>query len=268
MWRARPDLASESVRVPGVAAAVDRGAVGLAPDGVGDPGRADGDPEVVAVGEGIPGGALVRRAGGAAGELDLAWPAGPAVGGCGVPGVECPGAVVLPGQPEVTGGWAAGDLREVAVAVGIDQPWGGPGHPVVRGNGVQALGPVRGGAEGVGHHDVPSRIAGHRRGRVVVVGITLEHRAGRWGGAGSERGQGVGAAGSSGGPGAPEHANNVGPVHVTAIGRGPRLAGLAVLAEVHGPAWADGPAVGVPPQVVLAVDLLRRQERARLPELV
>src|SRR5215470_15874357 len=91
---------SGSFGVPGVAAAVDGGAVGLAPDGVGDPGRADGDPEVVAVGEGVPGRALVRCAGGAVGQPHLAWPAGCAVGGCGVPGVECPGAVVLPGQPE------------------------------------------------------------------------------------------------------------------------------------------------------------------------
>src|SRR6266851_9604885 len=104
MWRARPDLASEPLRVPGVAAAVDGGAVGLAPDGVGDPGRAYGDAEVVAVGEGVPGRALVRRAGGEVGELRLARPAGAAVGGCRVPGVERPGAVVLPGQPEVTGG--------------------------------------------------------------------------------------------------------------------------------------------------------------------
>src|SRR6266516_8037062 len=63
MWPARLDLASGSLRVPGVAAAVEGGAVGLAPDGVGDPGRADGDPEVVAVGEGVSGGALIRRAG-------------------------------------------------------------------------------------------------------------------------------------------------------------------------------------------------------------
>ena len=52
------------------------------------------------------------------------------------------------------------------------------------------------------------------------------------------------------------------------IGRGARLGGFAVLAEVHGPVRGDGPAVGVPPQVVLAVDLLWRQERARVPELV
>src|SRR5712691_3714915 len=49
-WRAGAEAASGSLRVPGVAAAVDGGAVGLAPDGVGDPGGADGDPEVVAVG--------------------------------------------------------------------------------------------------------------------------------------------------------------------------------------------------------------------------
>src|SRR5439155_13398927 len=49
---------------------------------------------------------------------------------------------------------------------------------------------------------------------------------------------------------------------------GARLGGFAVLAEVHGPVRGDRPAVGVPPQVVLAVDLLRRQERARVPELV
>src|SRR5579864_7253271 len=88
---------SGSLGVPGVAAAVDGRAVGLAPDGVSDPGRADGDPEVVAVGEGVPGRALVRRAGGAVGQFHLARPAGPAVGGRGVPGVERPGAVVLPG---------------------------------------------------------------------------------------------------------------------------------------------------------------------------
>src|SRR5438876_10854653 len=97
-------LASGSVCVPGVAAAVEGGAVSLAPDGVGDPGRADGDAEVVAVGERVPGWALVRRAGGEVGQLHLARPAGPAVGGCRVPGVERPGAVVLPGQAEVTGG--------------------------------------------------------------------------------------------------------------------------------------------------------------------
>src|SRR5215472_4447634 len=115
----RAGSGSGSLGVPGVAAAVDGGAIGLAPDGVGDPGRADGDPEVVAVGEGGPGGALVRCAGGAIGEPDLAGPAGSAVGGCGVPGVERPGAVVLPGQPEVAGARAAGDLREVAVAAGV-----------------------------------------------------------------------------------------------------------------------------------------------------
>src|SRR5215469_7433720 len=147
------DGLSGALRVPGVAAAVDGGAVGLAPDGVSDPGGADGDPEVVAVGKGVSGGALVRRAGGAVGELDLAGPACPAVGGCGVPGVECAGAVVLPGEPEVTGGRAARDLREVAVTAGVDQAGRSPGHPVIGGDRVQALGPVRDGAERVGHHD-------------------------------------------------------------------------------------------------------------------
>src|SRR6266571_1205154 len=121
-------LVSGSVRVPGVAAAVDGGPVGLAPDGVGDPGRAYGDPEVVAVGEGVPGWALVRRAGGEVGELRLARPAASPVGGCRVPGVERPGAVVLPGQAEIPGGRAAGDLREAAVTLGVDEPGRGPGH--------------------------------------------------------------------------------------------------------------------------------------------
>src|SRR6266699_5002540 len=133
MWRARPDPVSESVRVPGVAAAVDGGPVGLAPDGVGDPGRAYGDPEVVAVGEGVPGRPLVRRAGGEVGELHLARPTASPVAGCRVPGVERPGAVVLPGQPEVPGGRATGALREAAVAPGVDEARGGPGHPVIRG---------------------------------------------------------------------------------------------------------------------------------------
>src|SRR5215831_8829185 len=127
------DRLSGAPRVPGVAAAVDGRAVGLAPDGVGDPGGADGDPEVVAVGEGIPGRALIRRAGGAVREPDLAGPACPAVGGCGVPGAERAGAVVLPGQPEVTGGRAGGDLREVAIAPGVHQARGAPGQPVARG---------------------------------------------------------------------------------------------------------------------------------------
>src|SRR5262249_36140729 len=70
-------LVSGAVGVPGVAAAVDGGAVGLAPDGVGDPGRADGDAEVVAVRESVPGRALVGRAGSAVGELHLAGPAAP-----------------------------------------------------------------------------------------------------------------------------------------------------------------------------------------------
>src|SRR5215471_9643848 len=262
------DRLSGALRVPGVAAAVDGRAVSLAPDGVRDPGGTHGDPEVVAVGEGIPGGALIRRAGGAVGQFDLAGPAGPTIGGCGVPGVECAGAVVLPGQPEVTGGWARGNLREVAVTLGVDQARGTPGQPVARGGHIQALGPARDGAERVGHHDVPGGIGRHRRGRIVVVGVALEHRARRWGRAGSESCQGVGAAGSAGGSGAPEHTNNAGPVHVTAVGRGSRPARLTVLAEVHGPVRADGPAVGVPPQVVLTVDLLRRQERARIPELV
>src|SRR5215467_1016844 len=128
MWQARRGPGSGSVGVPGVAAAVDGGAVGLAPDGVGDSGRADSDAEVVAVGEGVPGRALVRRAGGAVGELHLAGPVGSAVGGCGVPGVERAGTVVLPGQPEVTAGRATSDLREVAVAVGVQQGRYGPGH--------------------------------------------------------------------------------------------------------------------------------------------
>src|SRR6266568_4898638 len=128
--RAGLEAASGSLRVPGVAAAVDGGAVGLAPDGVGDPGRVDGDAEVVAVGEGVTSGALVRRAGGQVGQLHLARPAGAAVGGCGVPGVERPGAVVLPGQAEVTRGGPAGDLREVAVTAGIEQLRGTPRQPV------------------------------------------------------------------------------------------------------------------------------------------
>src|SRR6266702_1929645 len=177
MWRARADRASGSVRVPDVPAAVDGGAVGLAPDGVGDPGRAYRDPEVVAIRERVPGRALVRRAGGEVRELHLARPAIPPVVGCRVPGVERPGAVVLPGQAEVTGGRAAGDLREIAVTLGVDEPRGGPGRSIVRGDRVQALRPVRDGAERVGHDDVPRGIDCYRRGRGVVVGIALEHRA-------------------------------------------------------------------------------------------
>src|SRR5437867_9260996 len=103
---------SVAARVPGVAAAVERRSVGLAPDDVVDARRADRKTEVVAVREGIAGRRLVRRAGPQVRETDLAAPGTSAVRGPRVPRVEAPGPVVLPHDPEVARGGSVVDLRK------------------------------------------------------------------------------------------------------------------------------------------------------------
>src|SRR2546428_9860653 len=71
--------ASGPPRIPGVAAAIERRAVGLAPDQVGDPRRAHRHPEIVAIGEGVPVHVLVRRARGEVREPDPCAPRRPTV---------------------------------------------------------------------------------------------------------------------------------------------------------------------------------------------
>src|SRR5437764_10973798 len=122
LWWARVDRSNlRALRVPDIPAAVQGGSVRLAPDDVVDAGGADGQPEVVAIGEVVAVGVLVDGARPQVGEPGRRTPGGAAVRRPRIPRVEVPGPVVLPDQAEVAGRRAVLDLRERAVAGGVDE---------------------------------------------------------------------------------------------------------------------------------------------------
>src|SRR5689334_5479266 len=128
-------------RPPGAAGTVVVGA--LAPRHVTGAVTVHRHAEVVAVGEPEAGAALVQRPGSAVRQPDRAAPRGTAVRRRPVPDVPRGGAVavVLPGDPEVTGTRAGRHLREVGpdlCAAGAQAARGAPGPAAVgRGDRIQ-----------------------------------------------------------------------------------------------------------------------------------